>query len=140
MNNNEILKKIGTYMKLRNWSIYKLAKEADIPYSSLNSMFLKNTQPTIPTLEKICSGLNISMSDFFSDKSTENVPYLSLTEDEQELLSLYNKLSKSEKNFLSTMLEDFQNQIFLPMIPIKYFISYCFIDKQKRRCNIHLRF
>lgn len=71
MNNNEILKKIETYMKLRNWSIYKLAKEADIPYSSLNSMFLKNTQPTIPTLEKICSGLNISMSDFFSDKHAE---------------------------------------------------------------------
>ena len=76
MNNNEILKKIETYMKLRNWSIYKLAKEADIPYSSLNSMFLKNTQPTIPTLEKICSGLNISMSDFFSDKHAENIPYM----------------------------------------------------------------
>ena len=97
MNNNEILKKIETYMKLRNWSIYKLAKEADIPYSSLNSMFLKNTQPTIPTLEKICSGLNISMSDFFFDKHAENIPYMSLTEDEQELLSLYNKLSKSDK-------------------------------------------
>lgn len=98
MNNNEILKKIETYMKLRNWSIYKLAKEADIPYSSLNSMFLKNTQPTIPTLEKICSGLNISMSDFFSDKHSEDVPFLGLEKDEQELLSIYNSLSKSDKN------------------------------------------
>lgn len=37
------------------------------------------------------------MSDFFSDKHAENIPYMSLTEDEQELLSLYNKLSKSDK-------------------------------------------
>lgn len=120
-------------MKLRNWSIYKLAKEADIPYSSLNSMFLKNTQPTIPTLEKICSGLNISMSDFFSDKHAENIPYMSLTEDEQELLSLYNKLSKSDKNFLCTTLEDLLNQIYLPTILNKLFVSYYVIDKKKRR-------
>ena len=120
MNNNEILKKIETYMKLRNWSIYKLAKEADIPYSSLNSMFLKNTQPTIPTLEKICSGLNISMSDFFSDKHAENILYT----------TNYQNLTK---NFLCTTLEDLLNQIYLPTILNKLFVSYYVIDKKKRR-------
>ena len=35
-----------------------LAKESDIPYSSLNSLFLKNNQPTLSTLEKICKGFH----------------------------------------------------------------------------------
>lgn len=98
MSMNPILKKINYYMKLRNWSIYKLAKEADIPYSSLNSMFLKNTQPTIPTLKKICAGMNITMSDFFSDNHSDEIPFVEVSEDEQELLKLYNDLSKSDKD------------------------------------------
>lgn len=97
MNYNSVLNKIESYMKLRNWSIYKLAKESDIPYSSLNSMFLKNTQPTIPTLEKICSGLNITMSEFFSDEHAQAIPFKEITKDEQELLSLYQRLSKADK-------------------------------------------
>lgn len=41
MNENDILNKIKTYMEYRNWTLYKLAKEADIPYTSLHSMFEK---------------------------------------------------------------------------------------------------
>ncbi len=99
MDNNPILKKIQLYMQLKNWSIYRLAKESDIPYSSLNSMFLKNTQPTIPTLEKLCSGLGISMADFFdNDEETGSISYIHLTKDEQELLFLYNNLSACDKD------------------------------------------
>lgn len=94
---NHVLKKIEYYMQLRNWTVYRLAKEADIPYSSLNSMFLKNTQPTIPTLERICEGLNMSMSDFFSENPAPNVPYINLSNDELELLSLYNSMPKANK-------------------------------------------
>ena len=50
---NDTLMKIQKLMNERNWSLYKLAKESDIPYSSLNSLFLKNNQPTLSTLEKI---------------------------------------------------------------------------------------
>lgn len=97
MDMNPILKKIQSYMKVKNWSIYKLAKESDVPYSSLNSMFLKNTQPTIPTLEKICCGLGISMSDFFENGNKDNLSFIHIEEDEKELLYLYNNLSTGDK-------------------------------------------
>lgn len=98
MDNNPILNKIDTLMRGRNWSLYKLAQESNIPYSSLNSMFIKNTQPTIPTLEKICAGLNISLADFFSDKHQDDIPYLEISEDVRELLDLYNSMSKADKD------------------------------------------
>ena len=94
---NPILTKIESYMKLRNWSLYKLAQESDIPYSSLNSMFLKNTQPTISTLEKICLGLSVSMSDFFSNKHLDDIPFAKMSKEERELLTLFNSLSKADQ-------------------------------------------
>lgn len=63
MNENDILEKIKNYMELRNWTLYRLAKESDIPYTSLHSMFEKNTQPTLSTLRKLCNGLGIELSE-----------------------------------------------------------------------------
>ena len=95
---NVILTKIEEYLDTRKWSLYRLAKEAEIQYSSLHSMFEKNTQPTIPTLMKICKGLGISMSDFFSD--TLITEFSHCTEDEQELLNIYRELDRKDKQLI----------------------------------------
>ena len=95
---NYVLTRINEYLQMKSWTLYRLARESDIPYSSLHSMFEKNTQPTIATLEKICSGLHINLSDFFSDKSTNT--FLILTEEEEKLLSLYRTLNSNEKKML----------------------------------------
>ena len=57
INENWILVKLRKYLTDYNWSIYKLAKESDIPYSSLNNIFIRNTMPTVSTLMKLCNGL-----------------------------------------------------------------------------------
>lgn len=90
--------KLNTLMDQRHWSIYKLAKESDIPYSSLNNLFQRNTEPTLPTLRKICTGLGISLSDFFSDESLPVITEYSM--EERRLLTLYRSLKSSEKKLL----------------------------------------
>ena len=94
---NKLLTKIQKLLDERNWTLYKLAKESNIPYSSLNSLFQKNNQPTVATLEKICHGFNITLVEFFSD----NTPYRSeapnITKEEQELLDTFRNLSKKDK-------------------------------------------
>lgn len=102
MGENDILEKIRTYMKLQNWTLYRLAKESEIPYTSLHSMFEKNTQPTLPTLRKICSGLGISLSDFFADDLHPVSPN-KYTEDELELLEMYRHLSAKDKKLVLTL-------------------------------------
>lgn len=62
---NHVLLRIIELLNMRHWSKYRLAKESGIAYSSINNMFNRNTIPSIPTLFKICHGLEISMSDFF---------------------------------------------------------------------------
>lgn len=95
---NSVLQKIEHYMNARKWSLYRLAKETDIQYSSLHSMFEKNTQPTIPTMAKICQGLGITMGEFFSD--TIVTEFSHCTEDEQELLNLYRELDRQDQKMI----------------------------------------
>lgn len=102
---NTILTKIEEYLDTRKWSLYRLAKEAEIQYSSLHSMFEKNTQPTIPTLMKICKGLGITMSDFFSDTITTE--FFHCTEDEKELLNIYRELDKKDKKMILSVSKRF---------------------------------
>ena len=85
---NEVLGRIRELLEWNKWTIYKLAKASGIPYSSLNNCFLRNTYPTIPTLEKLCIGLNISLSDFFDFKKNP-LRDASVCEDEQNLLNAY---------------------------------------------------
>jgi len=100
MQKNVTLMKIESFMEQKEWTVYRLAKESDIPYSSLNNLFQRNTEPTLPTLRKICDGLGISMSDFFSDECT--VPDTEYSADERKLVSLYRKLKLGDQKLLVT--------------------------------------
>ena len=101
---NEVLGCIRELLELNHWSIYKLAKASGVPYSSLNNCFLRNTCPTIPTLEKLCTGLNIRLSDFFDYKKNP-LRDTSLSDDEQNLLGAYRKLSQRDKELFNAYLD-----------------------------------
>lgn len=44
----------------RGYSYYELAKRSQIPYSTLNTMILKNNSPTLPTLQAVRGIRNFS--------------------------------------------------------------------------------
>lgn len=100
MEQNTTLMKLNVLLEQKGWTVYRLAKESEIPFSSLNNLFKRNTQPTLPTLRKICSGLGISLSDFFSDEVTPRMA--EYTAEERELVSLYQTLNSSDKKLLMT--------------------------------------
>ena len=107
-NYNNILLRINDLCQEYGWNHYRLAKMADIPLASLNSMFHRNTYPSLPTLEKICDGFQISMKDFFEfDKKLHN---LSLTKDEQYLYNEYRQLSRTDKKRLLSYVDGINRQ------------------------------
>lgn len=98
-NMNDVLNRIQTLLNEKEWTLYRLAKESGITYSSLSSLFKKDNQPTISTLEKICTGLNISLNEFFSNYP----PYReheSYSNDEKELIQIYKQLNHKDKILL----------------------------------------
>ena len=52
----------------RDISLHKLAQVCDVPYSTLKNTEQRCGQLTVDTIERICLGLNIPMSLFFSEK------------------------------------------------------------------------
>lgn len=86
----------------RGWSVYRLSKETGLPYSSINNIFSRNTEPSLHIIKKICTALGLSLSDFFAD---EPVPVGELQgQDERALISKYRSLTKNERKLLSAYL------------------------------------
>lgn len=65
MEEAEIIARIKDLCEARNWTIYRLAKQSGITYSTLCTMLHKATAPSVPTLVKLCRGFDISLSEFF---------------------------------------------------------------------------
>ncbi|WP_040196293.1 helix-turn-helix domain-containing protein [Candidatus Soleaferrea massiliensis] len=97
----DILKRITEYRIKKNWSEYELAKFSDLPQSTISSWYKKGMLPSISSLEKICKGLNITLSQFFCDGEDSIV----LTEKQKELIEKYNALSDSQKEKLDIFID-----------------------------------
>ena len=54
----------------RGWTEYKLSKECGLAQSTIGNIFRRNTLPSIATLETICNGFGITMSQFFAEGDT----------------------------------------------------------------------
>ena len=53
----------------RDLSLYKLAQMSGVSSSTLKNTVQRNGQLTVDTIERICIGLEISMSDFFAEEA-----------------------------------------------------------------------
>ena len=104
---NPTLVRIDELCKQNNWTHYRIAKEADIPLNSFNSMYKRNTYPTIPTLEKICDGFQITMRDFF-DYDFVLTEHRALSPEENTLLERFNQLKKPDRQLLLAYLDGLQ--------------------------------
>ena len=77
----------------RGFSYYELAKRSDIPYSTLNTMILKENQPSLSTVKKLCNGFGISLLQFFNTADTP----VALSEAQKECLALFDVLTSEEQ-------------------------------------------
>lgn len=105
---DRVLDRIQQLLIFNQWSLYKLAKVSDLPYSSLSNLINRRTCPTLATLEKICNGFNISLTDFFNFKENP-LRNESISEEEQQLLNAYAALSQKDKDLLTAYLKGLQH-------------------------------
>lgn len=87
--------------KERNVSQYKLAKLTGLSQPALSQLESEKTQPTIQTLEKIITALNMSWSEFFGE-ATELSPEL------QSLVNAAKTLTPEQLNALNVFLRTLQ--------------------------------
>lgn len=59
------MERVAELAEERNLSLLKLSQLCDIPYSTLKNTRLRGGQLNVDTIERICIGLKITMSEFF---------------------------------------------------------------------------
>ncbi len=101
---DKIIERIQELCERKHMSLYRLAKNAELPYSSLNNILHRRTCPTVTTLERLCKGLNVSLSEFF-DFEIYPIRNEELTLEEEELLNKYKNLSFRKKELLHAYIE-----------------------------------
>ncbi len=87
-------------LRERGWTEYKLSKKCGLSQSTIGNIFRRNTVPSIATLETICKGFGITLSQFFAD--TEMVE---LTPDMKELFDSWITLTPEQKTAALQMLK-----------------------------------
>ncbi len=97
MRDTDVIEHVKELCRERHWSYYRLAKASGIPYSTLSNMLHRQNIPTIPTLQKICDGLGISLPDFFSGDPKD----AHLTNTQIEFLEILSYLDQHDKELLT---------------------------------------
>jgi transcriptional regulator with XRE-family HTH domain len=89
----------------RNWSEYRLAKEAGISQSTISNLIHRGNSPSVSTLEKMCDAFGITLAQFFDTEDEVTA----LTAGQRKLIGSWNRLTPRQKEkaemFILGMLE-----------------------------------
>ena len=96
----DVKERLQQLMNERGWTIYRLAKEADIPWSTVRNMFKRNTEPSIQTLEAICKGMGMSLPQFFD---TDND--MGLSPEQKRLVHQWSRLREKDQRLISDLVD-----------------------------------
>lgn len=102
MKEDYVLNKVTQLRNERKWTLYRLAKEADISYSTLNNTFHRNNVPSVSTLIRICEGFGITLAEFFNE--SDEVPR-QLTIAERQILADWHRLPRDERGLVMTYMQ-----------------------------------
>ena len=80
----------------RGYTKYRLAQLTDMSQTALANIINKRSVPTVVTLERRCDTFDITLAQFF----TENSGRLNLTEEQNEILEIWDGLETKEKEIL----------------------------------------
>lgn len=96
MDTNERLQRL---LKERGWSMYRLSLQSGLSQATLANIFRRNTVPSIATLEAICRGFGITLSQFFAEGDM-----VEMSPDLKELFDCWVCLTASQKSAALQML------------------------------------
>lgn len=85
---------------IRHLTSYKISLKSDLPPSTVANVFQKRTMPQLDTLLSMCRGLEINPAQLFIN----NAKYEELTDDEREILKLWNGLDTERQELFKKLI------------------------------------
>lgn len=95
----DIHAKLQQLLDERGWTKYQLSRKCGLSDATIANIFKRNTTPSIPTLEAICRGYGITLSQFFAESEM-----VELTPELKELFESWTGLTPEQKAAAQQML------------------------------------
>ena len=96
----DVHEKLQQLLDERGWTKYQLARKCGLGDATIANIFRRNTMPSIPTLEAICHGYGITLSQFFAEGEM-----VELTPELKEVFESWTSLSPEQKTAAGQMLK-----------------------------------
>ena len=87
-------------LQARGWTEYRLSRACGLAQSTIGNIFRRNTVPSVSTLETICKGFGITMSQFFAEDSM-----VELTDELRALFDCWLTLTPAQKAAVLQLLQ-----------------------------------
>lgn len=101
LDGKEIYEKVDSLRLKNGWTIYELAKKAGVAPTTIYNWRDRLSSPTLSLLEAVCSAFEISVIDFLLDENE----LMALTEEQQEVMRLWNTLSSEQKKSIINLMK-----------------------------------
>ena len=96
----DVKERLQQLMDERGWTIYRVAKEADISWSTVRNMFKRNTEPSVATLECICRGMGLTLSQFFDEDGQ-----MGLSPEQSQIVREWSRLGERDRLLVSDLIK-----------------------------------
>ena len=93
--------RIKSLLEQRGWTAYRLSKSCGLSENTIATILKRNSWPAVGTLEAICKGFGITLSEFFAEGNL-----IEVTPDTKQLIEYWGGLSPTQKK---TILELVKN-------------------------------
>lgn len=97
----DILERLRKLQKEYAWSDYRIAKNSNLSQGTVSNIYKRNTVPNLVTLEAICSGFGITLSQFFSDNEM-----VELTPELKELFENWKRIPNDRQKLLLELIKN----------------------------------
>ena len=75
-------------MEERGMNVYALAQASDVSWQTVKNIFTLTSNPSVGTLQKICRGLGVTLSQFFATEEDGNI--ITITYEQQNVIDSLN--------------------------------------------------
>lgn len=100
----DVLIRLKQMLDERGWTMYRLAKESGLNEATIANIYRRNAMPSILTLEQICQGFGITLSQFFAESEM-----VELTPELRDVFDNWVFLTQKQKDAVLTMMHAFQH-------------------------------
>lgn len=97
----DVIEKLNLLKEQRHWTNYRIAKESNLPQSTVENIFRRKTNPQIDTLEILCKAFGLTLSQFFVEDERNSY----LNDAQVEIVKLWDTLDQEEKEAIKAIIK-----------------------------------